>query len=229
MGHSDVTNDVDATPGVLHHTERELRAAFLSEVERIPGGERLERCIQCGTCTGSCPVSYAMDVSPRQVIALFRAGAIEQILQSRTVWVCASCYNCTVRCPAQIRITDLFYALKRLAMERGIRPSRFPVYRLSECFARSVRRYGRNYEFGLIRSFLMATRPWVLLRQSAIGWRLWRRGRLSLLPESIRGRNDLRAIIDRAQEIERPQEAAPDERLSADEVGYGTLELATGR
>jgi heterodisulfide reductase subunit C len=98
-------------PGELSATEGELRAAFLAEVERIPGGDRLRRCIQCGTCSGSCPVSYAMDVQPRQLVAFFRAGDLESILRSRTIWICASCYACTVRCPAGIKVTELIYGL----------------------------------------------------------------------------------------------------------------------
>ena len=142
-----------AEPGVLSHTERELRQAFLTEVARIPGGEHLNRCIQCGTCSGSCPVTYAMDYSPRQVIAMFRAGAVEALLKSRTIWICASCYNCTARCPSGIKITDLLYALKRIAIEKKILPWEFPVYALSETFAGMVRRHGRNHETGLLLRF----------------------------------------------------------------------------
>ena len=64
-----------------------------------------------------------MDLTPRQLIGMFRAGAIEELLQSRTIWICASCYHCTLRCPAQIKITDLIYALKRIAIDEGICPS----------------------------------------------------------------------------------------------------------
>ena len=209
-------------PGVLAHSERELRRAFLEEVDRVPGAERLHRCIQCGTCTASCPVSYTMDISPRQVIALFRAGAIQEILESRTIWVCASCYNCTVRCPSQIKITDLLYALKRLAMDKGIFPLRFPVYVLAERFAALVRRYGRSHELSLLRSFYLRTQPLALLRQSGIGLRLLLKGRLPLLPEKIRARKDLRAIIARAEQIERPQEPTGEARR-VDTVGYEAI------
>lgn len=211
-----------AAPGILEKSEHELRAAFLEEVERVPGAERLHRCIQCGTCTGSCPVSYTMDISPRQIIALFRAGAIEEILRSRTIWVCASCYNCTVRCPAQIKITDLLYALKRLAIERGIYPAKFPVYVLAETFAGMIRKYGRNHELGLIRSFYLRTHPMQLLRQSMTGLTLMRAGRLPLFPERIRGHKDLKAIMARAEQIEQPQEPAGEGRRT-DEVGYEAI------
>ncbi|MBU1297870.1 MAG: 4Fe-4S dicluster domain-containing protein [Bacteroidetes bacterium] len=54
---------VDEIPEKLAKKESELRYAFLEHVKAIPGGEKIKSCIQCGTCTGSCPVSYAMDIS----------------------------------------------------------------------------------------------------------------------------------------------------------------------
>jgi heterodisulfide reductase subunit C len=211
-----------ATPGVLPGTEAELRASFLAQVDRIPGGALLRRCLQCGSCTGSCPVAYAMDVSPRQVIALFRAGAIEPLLRSRTIWLCASCYQCTARCPAEIKITDLLYALKRLALEKKILPDRFPVYTLAQLFADTVRRHGRNFEAGLLARFFLRTgtrRPFANL---ADAFALWRRGRLALRPRNIRDRAGLRRIIARADLLARPQEAVERQAL-VDQVGYRAM------
>src|SRR5208283_4020717 len=146
-------------PGALPATEQALRKKFLEESQLVPGGDRISRCLQCGTCTGSCPVSYAMDISPRMVIALFRAGQIEDILRSRTLWICASCYMCTTRCPQSIKITDLLYALKRTAIDAGLYPERFPVYRLSKNFVRVVNRYGRNQEMLLLLLYYLRRNP----------------------------------------------------------------------
>jgi heterodisulfide reductase subunit C len=211
-----------ATPGVLPGSEAELRASFLAQVDRIPGGELLRRCLQCGTCSGSCPVAYAMDVSPRQMIAFFRAGAIEPLLRSRTIWLCASCYQCTARCPAEIKITDLLYALKRLALEKRILPDRFPVYALSQLFAATVRRHGRNFEAGLLARFFLRTgtrRPFANL---ADAFALWRHGRLALRPRNIRDRAGLRRLIARADLLARPQEAIERQTL-VDRVGYRAM------
>ena len=211
-----------AEPGALPRTERELRSAFLAEVERISGGGRLNHCIQCGTCTGSCPVSYAMDISPRQVIAMFRAGAIEELLRSRTIWICASCYHCTLRCPAEIKVTALLYALKRIAIERGIFPRNFPVHTLSEAFTEEVRRRGRNHELGLILRYYLRTRPTELLRRPGQAFRLWRHGRLGTKAESIRGIDGLRRIIARAETFDEPQERVTREKTTRD-VGYAAI------
>jgi len=212
-------------PGVLPGSEKELREAFLREADRIPGGELIHRCIQCGCCSGSCPVSYAMDYSPREVIAMFRAGAIEPILRSRTIWICASCYQCTARCPEKIRITDLLYALKRIAIDKKILPGKFPVYVLSESFADMVRRYGRNFETGLLFRFYLRTEPWQLVRGLGDGWALFRHGRMPLRPRRIRGIAGLRRIIAKAETFDRPQRPATGEKI-VDAVGYRAVRTA---
>ena len=209
-------------PGVLPKAEHELRAAFLEEIERIPGGGRLNQCIQCGTCTASCPVSYAMDLTPRQVIGMFRAGAIEELLESRTIWVCASCYQCTLRCPAQIQITDLIYALKRIAIERGIFPNRFPVHVMSETFADNVKRYGRNYETGLLLRYFLRTRPTGLFGRRKAGIALWRHGRIRIRPDKIANIEQLRQIIAKAETFDLPQERVLREKVTA-AVGYASI------
>jgi len=209
-------------PGVLPQAEHELRSAFLKEIKRIPGGERLNQCIQCGTCTASCPVSYAMDMTPRQVIAMFRAGAIEELLESRTIWICASCYQCTLRCPAQIKITDLIYALKRIAIEEAIFPKRFPIHVMSESFTRNVKRYGRNYEMGLLLRYYLKTQPTGLLRRRKAGYALWRHGRISMRPDKIENIEQLRKIIAKAETFDLPQEKRPREKVTAT-VGYESI------
>ncbi|MBN1477131.1 4Fe-4S dicluster domain-containing protein [Candidatus Sumerlaeota bacterium] len=215
------------SPGTLPHSERVLRKAFLDQVDDIPGGEKLRKCIQCGTCTGSCPLSYTMDVSPREVIARFRAGDIESLLRSRTIWTCASCYNCTVRCPAGIKITDLLYALKRMSMDQGIYPKRFPVYVFSESFVKMVKRYGRNWEVGLMERFQRRTTTPVLglfksMSMLPIFFKLFRRGRVNIFPKKIKGIRDLKRIIEKAEQMERPVERIEEKRPTR-VVGYEAI------
>ena len=177
--------------------ESELRAAFLEQVELIPDGHKIKQCIQCGTCTGSCPVSYAMDITPRRTIALFRAGEIESILRSNTIWICASCYACTVRCPAGIKITDIMYAFKRIAMERKIYPRGVRVHALSSSFVSIVNKYGRNWEVNLLLKFGLKTNPARLITQIPLGWRLRSKGRAPLRPSKIKDWKQLSSIIKR--------------------------------
>jgi len=189
------------TISVYPKREAELREAFWSQVTSFPEGQNINRCLQCGTCTGTCPVSDVMDITPRQTIALFRAGMVEEILRSRTIWICASCYSCTVRCPTGIRITDTMYAFKRLAMEKHIYPNRFPVHALSSAFIHQIYRYGRNYELGLGICYYLRSNFVKLFTSIGYGWSLISRGRLSLIPRRIKRVNEVRAIIKKANEF----------------------------
>src|SRR5512141_3516851 len=115
---------------------------------RTAGVSRLEMCIQCGTCGGSCPSAAAMDHTPRALFAMLRAGMREEALSSNTFWLCVSCYHCVVRCPQNIHITDVMYSLKGLAVEEGFsRNSTAPD--LSQTFVGMVEEFGRSFELGL--------------------------------------------------------------------------------
>lgn len=222
-----MTHTAFAPAGQMTRSEAELREEFLRQVDQIPGGERIKRCIQCGTCTGSCPVSYAMDISPRQLIALFRAGELETIMKSRTIWICASCYACTTRCPSGIKITDIIYALKRTAMEKHRKAGAPQVQILAKLFVTNLRLYGRLHEGTLIGMYYARTGITKLVGYIPLVRVMLRTRRLSLFPKRIKGRRSLARIIKKAQEIE--MRHTP-ERLgySPEFVGYkglGTMAL----
>jgi heterodisulfide reductase subunit C len=186
----------------LDKKESELRAAFLYQVSNIPGGEKIKKCIQCGTCTGSCPVSYTMDISPREIIALFRAGDLESIFFSRTIWICASCYACTVRCPQGIKVTDILYALKRMAMEKDLFPKKLPVYALSRSFVSMSNLFGRSYEIGLLLLYYLKTKPLKLFSLLPLGYKLMKKGRIGVLPKRVKRRKELSKILKEAEIME---------------------------
>jgi heterodisulfide reductase subunit C len=189
-------------PGVMSGTEAVLRATFLEQVKYVPGGERINRCIQCGTCTGSCPVSYAMDISPRQLVALFRAGEMERIMKSSTIWICASCYACTTRCPSGIKITDVIYAFKRTAMEKGLPTDAPQVQRLAKIFTKVLTRYGRLHEGSLIAEYQLRTNPLKLFGFLPLGMKMFSTKRIGILPHRIKAHAALARIIRKAQQID---------------------------
>jgi len=177
---------------------------FLQDVYKIPGGEKLKECIQCGTCSGSCPTSDAMDYTPREVIAAFRAGMLARVLESNTVWMCASCYGCAVRCPAGIKLTDIMYELKRLGIKYRIHPKGVSAPALSRVFVSLVDRYGRNLEPMLLLRFLAQVNPLSLFRLLPLGLRFFSHRRSQLRPSKIKGLAQLRKIAERAEQEEQP-------------------------
>ena len=175
----------------VERTSHALRDVFLQDVYGIPGGEKIKECIQCGTCSASCPTSYAMDYTPREIIAAFRAGLLERVLKSNTIWLCSSCYSCTVRCPSGIKLTDIMYELKRLAIEFGLSPkeARAPV--VAELFADIVKKNGRIAEVPLVSKFMLKTNPLGAFKMIPRASRLFIRGRMPLRSHKIEGISDL--------------------------------------
>lgn len=175
--------------------EAELDPHFSREIASIPGGEMLFSCIQCGTCSGMCPMSPYMDYTPRQIIAMIRAGFKGEVLSSYTTWLCASCYSCTVECPKEIKLTDIMYAVKRLALRNEVYPKRFPISVLAGEFFKIVEKNGRSSEGRLLIRLFMKTNPFKMFKQAGLGWKLLTRGRFSLKKESIKRRGELHSIL----------------------------------
>jgi heterodisulfide reductase subunit C len=138
-----------------------------------------------------------MDYTPRRVIAMTRAGFRDEVLASNTIWLCASCYSCTVECPKEIRITDIMYSLKRKAIEDRVYPKRFPIPVLAREFFKSVLSTGRSNEGRIVTWMWLKTKPLKLLSQAMLGLKLLRRGRLSVRKESMEGDKDqMHRILD---------------------------------
>jgi heterodisulfide reductase subunit C len=194
------------TPGRLTKKETELRNAFWEHVGVIPGGEKLKACIQCGTCSGSCPVSYAMDFPPRELIGLFRAGDMETLLGSKAIWTCASCYACQARCPASIKITDIIYALKRTAMDRHIYSEKFPVHSLSNSFMKIIFRFGRLNEARLMVYYFLKSGFWKAFAYLPLGIKMAGRGKIEYKTSKIKDIKSLRKIIKAADKMVLPIE-----------------------
>jgi quinone-modifying oxidoreductase subunit QmoC len=175
---------------------------FLAEVlDAVPGDSRLQLCIQCGTCGGSCPSASDMDHTPRQLFALVRAGERATVLASNTAWMCVSCYACSVRCPQEVHIPDVMYGLKSIAVREGRSPSSVaPDF--SETFIGSIRRFGRSYEIGLVARHYMRHYPLRIPGMASAGLGMLASGRMELLPHRIRDVDGLRAILARAKTLE---------------------------
>jgi len=180
--------EADRTPG------------FGRELMAVPGCEQLDDCIQCGTCSGVCPLSIYMDHSPRQVMELTRSDFKQEVLSSNTIWLCASCYACSSECPKQIRITDIIYELKQRAIHEKLYPKRFEIPVLAQEFSKMVRKNGRITELILVMKMFLKSRPLAALRNWRLGIDLQRTGRASIKTEKIKGRADLAKMLDTVEE-----------------------------
>jgi len=98
-------------------TEEQLDRHFIAQVE--PDWQKLLTCIQCGTCSTYCPAVELMDYTPRQLWELMRLGLRDQVMNSRTFWLCTQCYACTARCPRGILTSETMRNLRQWAVAQG--------------------------------------------------------------------------------------------------------------
>lgn len=177
---------------------------FFDEVTAAtPGKSNLDRCIQCGSCGGSCPSGSDMEHTPRQLFEMIQAGLKEEVLSSNSPWYCVSCYYCMARCPQDVHITDIMYTLKRLAIQEGYfsESSAADAPDFSETFIDYVEEYGRSFELGLATRFHLKHHPLGAIKKMAFGLNMLRKGRLDLKPKRIKNLDQLKAILSKAKEL----------------------------
>jgi heterodisulfide reductase subunit C len=197
-----------ARPSLLYEVrkvlkyESELNPAFALDVAGTAHGQNLFACIQCGTCSGTCPVSHYMDYTPRRIIAMVRKGFEDEVLGSSTIWLCASCYQCAVDCPKQIKLTDIMYALKQKAIARGLYPKKFPIPVMAEEFYKGVAKNGRNSEGTLMINMARRTSLFNLFKYTRLGRKLFTTGRMALKGEGIENKEQLRALLRGVEKAE---------------------------
>jgi len=177
--------------------EEELDKNFLDEIKSMSKCDEIDVCIQCGTCSSSCPMAVYMDYPPRKIISLIKNGFKEEALKSFTVWLCSSCYTCQVRCPANINITDVMYALKRKAIEEKVYPSRFAIPALAHEMYKLIAKYGRSSEIWLVINMYLRTRNlFGPLKMAPLGLDLIKTGRMGLKKEKIKNRKQLHDLLN---------------------------------
>ena len=184
--------------------EKKTRAStFIDEISAIPGGEGIRLCIQCGTCTASCPNADNMTHTPSQLIAMARAGMKEEVLSSDSMWYCLSCYMCTVRCPRGIKPTEFMHALEALAIKNRLTSNKTLTPAMYRSFNHFVRTRGSLPEFGFMMRYYLSTNPLRALGIAPVALGLLRHGRLSLKARRLtpEGISQLKAILGKAESL----------------------------
>lgn len=167
-------------------------------------GKPISDCLQCGTCSGTCPAVEFMDHTPRQIIGMIGAGLKEQVLESNTFWSCASCYHCSVRCPAGIDIADMMYALKRYSMWNDRHQEGLIGPAFSQSFVKMIVGSGRSFEPALAPTYLFKYGPRGLVQEAQTATSLVLKGRMPLLPTKIRKLAAFQKIVRRIIPIGEP-------------------------
>lgn len=139
-------------------------------------------CYQCRKCAAGCPLAFAMDLTPAQVIHAVRLGQRDLVLRSRTIWLCVSCETCTTRCPQGVDIAKVMDACRILALREGVEPAVPELAKFHRKAMKSIRRHGRMFELGLLMALKLSGASGPLTKDMGLGMKLMRRGKLKFLP-----------------------------------------------
>lgn len=171
--------------------------ALLSRIEAEAGTD-IKQCYQCGKCSAGCPVAFAMDYTPRQIIRLLQMGMTDEALNAESIWICATCETCSARCPRGVDIASLMDALRREALRQGkITDKKIAVF--NRAFLNGVKNFGRSYEAGVLLQHNLLTRQF--FKDAELGLPMMRKGKVSLFPEKIKARNEIKKIFERAERM----------------------------
>ncbi len=187
------------------------RNTFLKEVEaNVEEGSWVKMCMQCGVCAGSCPFGPDWDHSPQELFMMIRAGKRDEVLQSDSMWMCTSCYNCIVRCPRELPITHIMHGLANYAHRLGIAPKNQPTRKFAKLFWDNLAKKGRINELklGIALYFMNGLVSGIKMAMAAapLGLSMFKAKRLSPMEmmggHGIKDANGLHAILEKAREIE---------------------------
>jgi len=101
----------------LKITREKIKNSLVDKIEDI-SGQNVFDCYQCGMCSSGCPVTDYMDYSPNQVMRLVQLGSVDEILNSRTIWICSTCLQCSTRCPKGIDVAKVMEALRTINLRQ---------------------------------------------------------------------------------------------------------------
>jgi heterodisulfide reductase subunit C len=163
-------------------------------------GENVNLCYQCRKCSAGCPLSYAMDYAPAQLIHAIRLGLDDLVFHSKTMWLCASCETCTTRCPQEVDIATVMDAVKIIGIRKGKKPAVPRVATFDKVMVDHIKNFGRMFELGMILNLKLKTREF--LKDAELGMNMFRKGKLKVVPR-FKGARTARRIYSRVKKIEK--------------------------
>ncbi len=171
---------------------------WLVEVDKS-SGESVSSCYQCKTCSSGCPVSFAMDILPHQIIHMIRMGLKDEVLMSASIWLCASCETCTTRCPNDINVAKIIDTMRMASLKSGLKKGDKHPAIFHSSVLQSVKMTGKLYELGMIGLYMARTsgdlvgniKSGALLEDLKVGLKLFRHGKLKLIPRILKQRKDV--------------------------------------
>ncbi len=133
---TDINSDIELKEPIKME---DVDPEFKYEIADTDEGKTILYCYQCGTCSSSCQSACA-DLYPHQIIRMALLGLKKEVLNSKSIWICTTCYDCIERCPQGVEVANVLFAIKNIAVKENIIPKGFKL------FAKNIFRMGRGAE-----------------------------------------------------------------------------------
>ena len=173
-------------------------ANFLHQVEE-ESGQNISTCYQCGNCTAGCPAGFVYDRQVNQIMRGVQLGLKDEVLNSRSIWLCLSCSTCSQRCPNNIDVAGILDTCRHMARREG-KGGVHAVRAFWDSFLSSVGMNGKVHEIGLMALYVLRTgRFWT---DMDLAPKVLPKGKMALMPHraSAAGRKEVADIFRRFQE-----------------------------
>ncbi len=173
--------------------------AFIDQVKK-ESGEDPFLCYQCGNCTAGCPYTEFFDYPVSQIMRLVQSGQKETVLNSRSIWLCATCETCTTRCPCEVDVAHIMDTLRNMAA-REKRYTEKDINTFYEAFLTSLKNHGRIFELEILMRYNMGSRH--LFADADLGPKVLSKGLIHFLPKNIKGKGEVVRIFNKFAEKRR--------------------------
>ncbi len=170
--------------------------SFIEDV-RKESGQNPSLCYQCGNCTAGCPYTHYFDYPVSQIVRLLQAGQKETILNSKAIWLCATCEACTTRCPCEIEVAQVMNTL-RIISRREKKVSEKDVQLFWDSFLDSMKQHGRIFEMGVLLSYNLKSGH--VLADADLGPKVMSHSKIHFFPKNIKGKDKVAAIFNKFKE-----------------------------
>jgi len=185
--------------------------SFLKEViDNVEEGDMVRMCMQCGVCAGSCPMGPHWEHTPQKIFMMIRANQREAVLNSDSMWMCTSCYNCIARCPRELPITHIMHGLATYSKRLGLVPQGQPTAKFAQLMWDNLTKVGRVNELklGMSLYFMNGFGEGIktAMANQDIGLGMLKSGRMAISEawggHSIKDKSGFHAMLKKAEEIE---------------------------
>ncbi len=156
-------------------------------------GIEIERCLECGKCSGGCSNAHIFDFTPRKIVQMIKVGDEERLLHMDALWCCVACQLCVDRCPSGIDIARIMDYLRERAVARGIPATRPTVELFHNLMLDQVNKIGRVSELYLILNYNLKSGQY--LNNAELGPQMFIKGKLNPFPARVKKMDKVRRLF----------------------------------